>query len=74
MVAGLEPTGAPFCGMVSMIGVHYDDSAVCTGFASHLALPLIRQFQTADMSEEAATKLMKEALRVRAWLATARLG
>jgi ribosomal protein S15P/S13E len=65
VVAGLELDGAPFCGMVSMIGVQYSDACVCTGFASHLALPLLRQYQKSDMSEADAAALMKEALRVR---------
>ena len=64
VVAGVQPDGSPFCGMVSMIGVHYDDSCICTGFASHLALPLLRDAHSAEMSEADADKLMKDALRV----------
>jgi 20S proteasome subunit beta 7 len=51
-------------GMVGMIGTHYSDSHVTTGFANHLARPLFRERQADDMSEEAAVELMHEALRV----------
>jgi 20S proteasome subunit beta 7 len=53
-----------FLGMVGMIGTHYSDSHVTTGFANHLARPLFREAQADDMSEEAAVQLMHEALRV----------
>lgn len=65
IVAGLQPDGQHFIGMVSMIGVHYTDSCICTGFASHLALPLLRQYQQDSMSEQEAKGLMQDALRVR---------
>lgn len=64
IVAGLESDGKKFIGMVSMIGVQYTDSCVCTGFASHLALPLLRQYHTDDMNESTAKDLMQDALRV----------
>eukprot|EP00879_Flechtneria_rotunda_P001826 GHRR01001992.1.p1 GENE.GHRR01001992.1~~GHRR01001992.1.p1 ORF type:complete len:297 (+),score=77.56 GHRR01001992.1:233-1123(+) len=53
-----------FLGTVGMIGTHYTDSHVTTGFANHLARPLFREKQSDDMSEEAAVELMHEALRV----------
>ena len=54
--------------MVSMIGVHYEDTCVCTGFAAHLALPMLREHSSAAMGEADAKKLMQDALRVRsAW-------
>lgn len=64
IVAGLQPDNTQFVGMVSMIGVQYTDSCVCTGFASHLALPLLRQYHTSDMGEANAKDLMQDALRV----------
>jgi hypothetical protein len=54
VVAGIEPPSAAaaaadasssshsFLGMVGMIGTHYSDSHVTTGFANHLARPLFR--------------------------------
>jgi 20S proteasome subunit beta 7 len=47
-----------------MIGTHYSDSHVTTGFANHLARPLFRERQSDDMSEAAAVELMHDALRV----------
>jgi 20S proteasome subunit beta 7 len=76
VVAGIEPPSAAaaaadasssshsFLGMVGMIGTHYSDSHVTTGFANHLARPLFRERQSDDMSEEAAAELMYDALRV----------
>lgn len=73
VVAGIEPahveaegssSSSTFLGMVGMIGTHYADSHVTTGFANHLARPLFREKQSDDMSEEAAVELMHEALRV----------
>lgn len=63
VVGGLQD-GQPFLGMVGMIGTHYTDSHVTTGFASQLARPLFRERQSDDMSEEDALKLMYDALRV----------
>ncbi len=58
------PVRAAFLGMVGMIGSHYVDSHVTTGFASQLARPLFRERQKDDMSEEDAVALMHDALRV----------
>lgn len=64
IVAGIEPDGSSFCGAVSQLGVQYSDTCVCSGFASHLALPLLRQHQSAEMPLSDAKALMKEALKV----------
>lgn len=61
----MEADGSPFSGMVSMIGVHYEDKCVCTGFASHLALPMLRERAGEAMGEAEAKQLMQDALRVR---------
>ena len=47
-----------------MIGVHFEDSYVCTGFASQLGLPLIREVHKPDMSEADAIAVMHKALKV----------
>ncbi len=60
VVGGVERDGRAFLGMVAMIGTHYDDSHVTTGFGSHLARPLMREQHSDDMSEEAATQLLHE--------------
>ncbi len=57
VVGGVEQDGSSFLGMVGMVGTHYSDSHVTTGFASHLARPLFRKSQADDMSEEAAVQV-----------------
>jgi 20S proteasome subunit beta 7 len=47
-----------------MIGTHYTDDHVTTGFANQLARPLFRERHSNDMSEEDAMALMHDALRV----------
>jgi len=64
VVGGVGADGAPFLGMVAMNGTHYTDSHVTTGFANALARPLLRERQRDDMSEEEATTLIHDALRV----------
>lgn len=64
VVGGLELDNTPFLGMVGMIGTHYTDSHVTTGFANSLARPLMRERQRDDMSEEDALALMHDCLKV----------
>mmetsp|Transcript_32829 Transcript_32829/g.72515 ORF Transcript_32829/g.72515 Transcript_32829/m.72515 type:complete len:292 (+) Transcript_32829:183-1058(+) len=67
LIVGGIPQGSeakPFLGTVSMIGTHYVDSHVTTGFANQLARPLFRDRQKDDMSEEEALELMYDALKV----------
>lgn len=64
VVAGMQE-GEPFCALVTMIGVHYEDKYICTGFASQLGLPLIRDEHTANMSEADASTMLQQALKVR---------
>lgn len=52
------------CMQVGMIGIHYTDDHVTTGFANHLARPLFRERHSNDMSEEDAITLLHDALRV----------
>ncbi|KAK9823028.1 hypothetical protein WJX81_000462 [Elliptochloris bilobata] len=63
VVGGLEG-GVPFLGTVGMIGVHYTDKHIATGFGQMLARPLFRERHRPDMSEEEATELLHDALRV----------
>ncbi|KAK9804889.1 hypothetical protein WJX72_010345 [[Myrmecia] bisecta] len=56
--------GKPFLGTVGMIGTHYTDEHVATGFGNMLARPLFRERHHPDMSEAEATKLLHDALRV----------
>lgn len=64
VVGGVEADGSSFMGSVGMIGTHYTDSHVTTGFASMLARPLFRERHSDDMSEEDAVTLLHDALRV----------
>eukprot|EP00891_Asterochloris_glomerata_P005357 jgi/Astpho2/5357/fgenesh1_pg.00075_%23_32_t len=68
VVCGLQPEAdssqKPFIGFVGMIGTHYEDVNVATGFGNQLARPLFREKHRPDMSEEEAANLIKEALRV----------
>lgn len=63
VVGGLEDD-KPFLGTIGMIGTHYTDGHVATGFGNHLARPLFRERHKAEMSEEDAVTLIKDALRV----------
>jgi 20S proteasome subunit beta 7 len=64
VIGGVQPDGKSFLGCVTMVGTHYTDSHVATGFASQLARPLFRTRQRDDMSEEEAMTLLHDALRV----------
>lgn len=68
VVAGMEGD-KPFVGMVSMIGVSYTGAYICTGFANHLALPLIRDAHRPEMTEQEAVDVVQACLKV--WLSCA---
>lgn len=63
VVAGMEGD-KPFVGMVSMIGVSYTGAYICTGFANHLAMPLIRDAHRPDLTEQEAVDLVQGCLKV----------
>ncbi|KAL3134988.1 hypothetical protein ABBQ32_007942 [Trebouxia sp. C0010 RCD-2024] len=54
----------PFLGTIGMIGTHYEDAHIATGYGNMLARPLFREKHKPDMSEDDAMQLMKEALKV----------
>ena len=64
LVVGGVHAGEPFLGTVGMIGTNYKDDTVATGFGNQLARPLMRERHRPDMSEEEATALMHDCLRV----------
>lgn len=64
LIIGGVRDGKTFLGVVGMTGMHYTDSHVTTGFASHLARPLFRDRHSDDMSEEDAMALLHDALKV----------
>lgn len=49
---------------VSMIGVHFEDNHVATGFGNHLARPILRDEWHEDMSFEEAVKLLEKCMLV----------
>jgi 20S proteasome subunit beta 7 len=49
---------------VSMIGVHYVDQHIATGFGIHLAQPIFRSEWKEDMTLEEGKKLLEKALLV----------
>ncbi|CAI5493194.1 unnamed protein product [Closterium sp. Naga37s-1] len=63
VIGGLDK-GEPFLGSVTMIGVHFTDDHIATGFGSHMVRPLFRNEHRNDMSEEEAVKLLEKGLRV----------
>lgn len=64
VVAGVGRDGSSFLGMVNMIGTHYTDAHVATGFGAQLARPLFREKHREDMTAAEARALLEEALRV----------
>ena len=67
VVAGWEggaEGGRGFLGTVDLLGVHYEDDTVATGFGNHLARPLFREADTTQLGEAEAVKLMEDALQV----------
>eukprot|EP00958_Prasinococcus_capsulatus_P015904 scaffold1741_cov409-Prasinococcus_capsulatus_cf.AAC.3 len=63
VIAGFD-NGEGFVGNVNMIGAHYCDDHVATGFGNHLAKPILRAEHDPNMSEEAARALLEKCLMV----------
>lgn len=51
-------------GQVSMIGVHFEDEHVATGFGNHLARPILRDEWHENLSFEDGVKLLEKCMRV----------
>ncbi|CAM8949449.1 unnamed protein product [Rhodiola kirilowii] len=64
LVLGGVKNGQIYLGTVNMIGVHYEDDHVATGFGNHLARPILRAKWHKDLSFEDAVKLLEECMRV----------
>lgn len=64
LVVGGIADGKPFLGSISMLGVHFTDDHVASGFGNHLARPLFREKHSPDMSEQEAIDLLCEGLKV----------
>jgi len=64
LVLGGIKKGKKYLGMVSMIGVHFQDNHVATGFGNHLARPIFRDEWKEDMTLEEGVKLLEKCLLV----------
>ncbi|KAK1324954.1 Proteasome subunit beta type-4 [Acorus calamus] len=64
LVLGGVKNGKKYLGMVSMIGVHFEDDHVATGFGNHLARPILRDEWREDLSFEEAVKLLEKCMCV----------
>ncbi|KAJ0524855.1 putative proteasome endopeptidase complex [Helianthus annuus] len=51
------------CVHVSMIGLHYEDVHIATGFGNHLARPILREELREDLSFEEGVKLLEKCMR-----------
>ncbi|XP_071911629.1 proteasome subunit beta type-4-like [Coffea arabica] len=49
---------------VTMIGVHYEDNHVATGFGNHLARPILREEWNENLTFEEGVKLLEKCMRV----------
>ncbi|OEL32613.1 Proteasome subunit beta type-4, partial [Dichanthelium oligosanthes] len=53
-----------YLGMVNMIGTHFEENHIATGFGNHLAIPILRAEWHEDMTFEEAVKLVEKCLLV----------
>lgn len=47
-----------------MLGVHYKDNYVATGFGNYLAIPILRKEWRDDLSIEEAMKILEKCMRI----------
>ncbi|KAI6695366.1 hypothetical protein NL676_023076 [Syzygium grande] len=64
LVLGGVKNGQKYLGMVSMIGVNFEDNHVATGFGNHLARPILRDEWNENLSFEDGVKLLEKCMRV----------
>ncbi|KMZ61717.1 Proteasome subunit beta type [Zostera marina] len=63
VLAGVK-NGKKHLGVVTMLGVHYEDNHVSTGFGNHLAVPILRKEWREDLTFEEAVKILEKCLTV----------
>ncbi|XP_076926626.1 proteasome subunit beta type-4-like [Bidens hawaiensis] len=63
LVLGGVKNGQKYLGSVSMIGVHFEDNHVATGFGNHLARPILREEWREDLTFEEGVKLLEKCMR-----------
>ncbi|KAI3959649.1 hypothetical protein MKW92_020554 [Papaver armeniacum] len=64
LVIGGVKNGKKYLGTVSMLGVHFEDDHIATGFGNHLARPILRAEHSNDMSFEDAVKLLEKCMLI----------
>lgn len=64
LVLGGVKKGVKYLGMVSMIGVHFQENHVASGFGNHLARPIFRDEWREDLTLEEGIVLLEKCLRV----------
>ncbi|MQL78368.1 hypothetical protein Taro_010793 [Colocasia esculenta] len=64
LVLGGVKNGQKYLGVVTMLGAHFEDKHVATGFGNHLAVPILRSEWKEDMNFEEAVKLLEKCLLV----------
>ncbi|KAI3849918.1 hypothetical protein MKW98_026832 [Papaver atlanticum] len=64
LVIGGVKNGKKYLGTVTMLGVHFEDDHIATGFGNHLARPILRAEHSNDMSFEDAVKLLEKCMLV----------
>nr|GMC84535.1 proteasome subunit beta type-4 [Ipomoea batatas] len=64
LILGGVKNGQKYLGTVNMIGVHYEDNHVATGFGNHLARPILREEWNENLSFEEGVKLLEKCMRV----------
>lgn len=65
MVVGGMQDGEPFLGHINVRGRAYTNDVISTGFGTHLALPLLREYsEKGTMTEEQAKAVVKNCMEV----------
>ncbi|KAL3691344.1 hypothetical protein R1sor_004995 [Riccia sorocarpa] len=64
LVIGGVKNGEKYLGVVTMIGVQFEDNHVASGFGNHLARPIFRDEWHENMTLEEGTQLLEKALTV----------
>lgn len=64
LVLGGVKNGKKYLGTVNMIGVHFEDNHVATGYGNHLAIPILRDEWHENLSFEDGVKLLEKCMRV----------
>jgi len=64
LCAGFDAKDGAFLGYVDYQGTSFKDNILATGYGAYLAMPILRNRHSPDMSEEEAVALLEDAMRV----------